>query len=112
MLFSALPAMAAPSFPALTGRVVDDAHILSEQTKSDLDQKLAPADVADQHEHPRRAGNPLAQARLNRRGQRRIAQIDLEQAASAQCWVGQPRLAQRAVQVGQRIVQLRARALA
>ncbi len=40
-LFSALPAMAAPSFPALTGRVVDDAHILSEQTKSDLDQKLA-----------------------------------------------------------------------
>jgi len=40
-LFSALPAMAAPSFPTLTGRVVDDAHILSEQTKSDLDQKLA-----------------------------------------------------------------------
>jgi uncharacterized protein len=40
-LFSALPAMAAPSFPHLTGRVVDDAHILSEQTKSDLDQKLA-----------------------------------------------------------------------
>jgi uncharacterized protein len=40
-LFSALPAMAAPSFPALTGRVVDNAHILSEQTKSDLDQKLA-----------------------------------------------------------------------
>jgi len=40
-LFSALPAMAAPSFPALTGRVVDDAHILSEQTKADLDQKLA-----------------------------------------------------------------------
>lgn len=40
-LFSALPAMAAPSFPNLTGRVVDDAHILSEQTKSDLDQKLA-----------------------------------------------------------------------
>lgn len=40
-LFSALPAMAAPSFPHLTGRVVDDAHILSEPTKSDLDQKLA-----------------------------------------------------------------------
>src|ERR1700744_2256464 len=40
-LFSALPAMAAPSFPALTGRVVDDAHILSDQTKSDLDQTLA-----------------------------------------------------------------------
>jgi len=78
----------------------------------DFQQQFAPADVDDQHEHPRRAGNPLAQARLNRRGQRRIAQIDLEQAASAQCWVGQPRLAQRAVQVGQRIVQLRARALA
>src|SRR5579863_6038687 len=40
-LFAALPAMAAPSFPALTGRVVDGAHILSDQTKSDLDQKLA-----------------------------------------------------------------------
>ena len=40
-LFSALPAMAAPTFPALTGRVVDDAHILTEQTKSDLDRKLA-----------------------------------------------------------------------
>ena len=40
-LFAALPAMAAPAFPALTGRVVDGAHILSDQTKSDLDQKLA-----------------------------------------------------------------------
>src|SRR5579864_5664827 len=40
-LFSALPALAAPSFPALTGRVVDDAHILSDQTKADLDGKLA-----------------------------------------------------------------------
>lgn len=44
--FLALPlqtaaAVAAPSFPALTGRVVDDAHILSEQTRADLDQKLA-----------------------------------------------------------------------
>ena len=35
------PAMAAPTFPALTGRVVDDAHILSPQTQSDLTQKLA-----------------------------------------------------------------------
>lgn len=34
-------AEAAPTFPALTGRVVDDAHILSDQTKADLDQKLA-----------------------------------------------------------------------
>ncbi|MGZ5922465.1 MAG: TPM domain-containing protein [Rhizomicrobium sp.] len=40
-LVSALPALAAPSFPALTGRVVDDAHVLSDQTKSDLDGKLA-----------------------------------------------------------------------
>src|ERR1700760_3320855 len=40
-LFSALPALAAPSFPALTGRVVDDAHVLSDQTKADLGQKLA-----------------------------------------------------------------------
>jgi uncharacterized protein len=40
-LFSALPVSAAPSFPALTGRVVDDAHILSQQTRDDLDRKLA-----------------------------------------------------------------------
>jgi uncharacterized protein len=35
------PAAAAPSFPALTGRVVDNANILSDATKSDLDTKLA-----------------------------------------------------------------------
>src|SRR5215469_7488172 len=34
-------AEAAPKFPTLTGRVVDDAHILSQQTRDDLDQKLA-----------------------------------------------------------------------
>ncbi len=34
-------AWAAPTFPALSGRVVDDAHILSDATKSDLNQKLA-----------------------------------------------------------------------
>src|SRR6201994_2735853 len=34
-------AEAAPTFPTLSGRVVDDAHILSDQTRSDLDQKLA-----------------------------------------------------------------------
>jgi uncharacterized protein len=39
-LVLALPATAAPKFPALTGRVVDDAHILTDQTKTDLDQKL------------------------------------------------------------------------
>src|ERR1700754_2278899 len=44
LLCLALPlqtAEAAPKFPALTGRVVDDAHILSQQTVGDLDQKLA-----------------------------------------------------------------------
>lgn len=35
------PATAAPTFPALTGRVVDDAHILSASTTSDLTAKLA-----------------------------------------------------------------------
>src|ERR1700722_6759182 len=40
-LVLALPATAAPKFPTLTGRVVDDAHVLSDQTKGDLDQKLA-----------------------------------------------------------------------
>ena len=37
----AAPAAAAPSFPALTGRVVDGANILSDTTKSDLTDKLA-----------------------------------------------------------------------
>jgi len=37
-----VPALAAgPTFPTLTGRVVDNANILSAQTKSDLDGKLA-----------------------------------------------------------------------
>ena len=40
-LFLLTPAWAAPKFPALTGRVVDDANILTSQTKSDLTQKLA-----------------------------------------------------------------------
>jgi len=39
--FSGGKAWAAPKFPALTGRVVDDANILSSQTKADLTQKLA-----------------------------------------------------------------------
>ncbi|HTX49025.1 MAG TPA: TPM domain-containing protein [Caulobacteraceae bacterium] len=38
---SAPAALADPTFPALTGRVVDDAHILSPQTQSDLTAKLA-----------------------------------------------------------------------
>jgi uncharacterized protein len=37
----AFPAFAAPTFPALTGRVVDDAHVLSAQTQADLTHKLA-----------------------------------------------------------------------
>jgi uncharacterized protein len=48
--FLALPAQmasAAPSFPALTGRVVDDAHILSDATKQALTQKLAALEAAN-----------------------------------------------------------------
>jgi uncharacterized protein len=37
----AAPASAAPTFPALTGRVVDDAHVLSAATVTDLTAKLA-----------------------------------------------------------------------
>ena len=40
-LFLLTPAWAAPKFPALTGRVVDNANILSDATKSDLTEKLA-----------------------------------------------------------------------
>ena len=36
-----LPALAAPTFPPLTGRVVDDAHVLSQATQDDLTAKLA-----------------------------------------------------------------------
>ena len=36
----AAPALAAPTFPSLTGRVVDDAHMLSDGTKAQLTQKL------------------------------------------------------------------------
>ncbi|MDR3512941.1 MAG: TPM domain-containing protein [Caulobacteraceae bacterium] len=39
-LAGAAPATAAPTFPALTGRVVDDAHVLSPQTQADLTAKL------------------------------------------------------------------------
>jgi uncharacterized protein len=35
------PAMAATQFPALTGRVVDDAHVLTPQAQADLTTKLA-----------------------------------------------------------------------
>jgi uncharacterized protein len=41
LLCLAPPVLAAPSFPALTGRVVDGANILSDTTRADLDAKLA-----------------------------------------------------------------------
>ncbi len=46
----AASALAAPTFPRLTGRVVDDAHVLSPQIQADLDGKLAKleADTGDQ----------------------------------------------------------------
>src|ERR1700742_4937477 len=40
-LFLLTPAWAAPKFPVLSGRVVDDANILSSETKADLTAKLA-----------------------------------------------------------------------
>jgi len=41
ILLYAVPAMAAQSFPPLTGRVVDNAHILSPSAIQSLDQQLA-----------------------------------------------------------------------
>ena len=40
-LVGTAPAIAAPTFPPLTGRVVDNAHVLSAGTKADLTAKLA-----------------------------------------------------------------------
>lgn len=40
-VFGPGPALAAPNFPPLTGRVVDDAHVLSPQVQADLTAKLA-----------------------------------------------------------------------
>jgi uncharacterized protein len=40
LLLFATPALAAPTFPPLTGRVVDDANVLSEQTRAQLTEKL------------------------------------------------------------------------
>jgi uncharacterized protein len=39
-------AWAAPTFPALTGRVVDDAHVLSPEVQADLTQRLAALQTA------------------------------------------------------------------
>ena len=41
LLCLASPVWAAPSFPALTGRVVDNAHVLNAATAADIAQKLA-----------------------------------------------------------------------
>src|ERR1700761_555322 len=40
LLWIAAPAVAAPTFPPLTGRVVDDAHVLDDTTKASLTAKL------------------------------------------------------------------------
>jgi uncharacterized protein len=40
LLLLAAPAAAAPTFPPLTGRVVDDAHVLSDNARGQLSQKL------------------------------------------------------------------------
>jgi uncharacterized protein len=39
--FAAAPGAAGPQFPELSGRVVDDAHVLSPQVQADLTEKLA-----------------------------------------------------------------------
>jgi uncharacterized protein len=41
LMLAAAPAHAAPTFPPLAGRVVDDAHVLSAATQADLTNKLA-----------------------------------------------------------------------
>ncbi len=43
----ALPATAAPEFPALAGRVVDGANILSAGTEQALTQKLAALEASN-----------------------------------------------------------------
>jgi uncharacterized protein len=40
LLAVAAPALAVPTFPALTGRVVDDAHVLTPKTQADLTAEL------------------------------------------------------------------------
>jgi uncharacterized protein len=50
LLLLAAPALAAPTFPALTGRVVDDAHILPDDVKASLQQKLAALEAKTQHQ--------------------------------------------------------------
>jgi len=51
ILLIALPAMAAaPTFPPLTGRVVDDANILSPAVEASLTEKLAGLETASGHQ--------------------------------------------------------------
>jgi uncharacterized protein len=50
ILLIALPAMAAPTFPALTGRVVDNANILSPAVEVSLSEKLAGLETASGHQ--------------------------------------------------------------
>ncbi len=50
ILLVALPAMAAPTFPALTGRVVDNANILSPAVEASLSEKLAGLETASGHQ--------------------------------------------------------------
>ncbi|MBX3481062.1 MAG: YgcG family protein [Caulobacter sp.] len=44
------PAFAAPKFPALTGRVVDNAHLLSPATQADLTRKLEALETQSGHQ--------------------------------------------------------------
>ncbi|HRD29754.1 MAG TPA: TPM domain-containing protein, partial [Caulobacter sp.] len=51
ILLVALPALAAaPTFPPLTGRVVDDANVLSPATEAALTEKLAGLEAASGHQ--------------------------------------------------------------
>jgi uncharacterized protein len=64
-MFAATPAHAALQFPPLTGRVVDDAGILSEAAKEKLDAYLA--------EHEKQTGNQVVVATLKDLGGTDIA---------------------------------------
>lgn len=50
ILLIALPALAAPTFPKLTGRVVDDAGILSPAVEASLTEKLAGLETTSGHQ--------------------------------------------------------------
>ena len=50
ILLVALPALAAPTFPKLTGRVVDDANILSPATEASLTAKLEGLETTTGHQ--------------------------------------------------------------